>query len=76
MSCFLWQKTTPSYVTLITITFQSKKNRNKVICPNDNTPKPTSSSDVPGKIINLYEDPNVPLYNYFPLTEQFKFQNQ
>ncbi len=49
--------------------------KNKVICPNDNTPKPTSSSDVPGKIINLHEDPNVPLYNYFPLTEQFKFQN-
>lgn len=52
----------------------TKKNRNNVICP-DYTPKPTSSSDVPGKIINLYEDPNVPLYNYFPLTEQFKFQN-
>jgi hypothetical protein len=60
------------YAQLATST---KKNRNKVICPNDNTPKPTSSSDVPGKIINLYEDPNVPLYNYFPLTEQFKFQN-
>ena len=60
------------YAQLATAT---KKNKNKVICPNDNTPKPTSSSDVPGKIINLYEDPNVPLYNYFPLTEQFKFQN-
>ena len=60
------------YAQLATST---KKNRNKVICPNDSTPKPTSSSDVPGKIINLYEDPNVPLYNYFPLTEQFKFQN-
>ncbi len=60
------------YAQLATAT---KKNKNKVICPNDNTPKPTSSSDVPGKIINLHEDPNVPLYNYFPLTEQFKFQN-
>jgi hypothetical protein len=53
----------------------TKQNRNKVVCPNDYTPKPTSSSDVPGKIINLYEDPNAPLYNYFPITEQFKFQN-
>lgn len=60
------------YAQLATAT---KKNRNKVICPTDYTPKPTSSSDVPGKIINLYENPNVPLYNYFPLTEQFKFQN-
>tara|TARA_E500000178_G_scaffold318269_1_gene339490 strand:+ start:1006 stop:2205 length:1200 start_codon:yes stop_codon:yes gene_type:complete len=60
------------YAQLATAT---KKNRNKVICPTDYTPKPTSSSNVPGKIINLYEDPNVPLYNYFPLTEQFKFQN-
>ena len=60
------------YAQLATAT---KKNKNKVICPNDNTPKPTSSSDVPGKIINLHENPNVPLYNYFPLTEQFKFQN-
>ena len=60
------------YAQLATAT---KKNRNKVICPTDYTPKPTSSSDVPGKIINLYEDPNVPLYNYFPITEQFKFQN-
>ena len=27
-------------------------------------PVPTSSSDVPGPIIYLYEDPNVPLYNF------------
>ena len=40
------------YAQLATAT---KKNRNKVICPTDYTPKPTSSSDVPGKIINLYE---------------------
>lgn len=53
----------------------TKKNRNKVICPTVSTPIPTSSSDVPGKIVNLYEDQNVPLYNYIPITEQFKFQN-
>ena len=53
----------------------SNKNKNKIKCPDDNRPKPTSSSDVPGKIINLYEDPNVPLYNYFPVSQQFNFQN-
>ena len=53
----------------------TKKNNNKIICPNDYTPRPTTSSDVPGKIINLYEDPNAPLYNYYPISEQFKFQN-
>lgn len=29
-----------------------------------NVAMPSSSSDVPGPIINLYEDSNVPLYNY------------
>lgn len=29
-----------------------------------NVKTPTSSSDVPGRIIDLYEDVNVPLYNY------------
>lgn len=34
-------------------------------CPlDDSIPTPTSSSDVPGPIINLYKDNNVPLYNY------------
>jgi hypothetical protein len=34
-------------------------------CPLDNMiPVPTSSSDVPGPIINLYNDTSLPLYNY------------
>lgn len=34
-------------------------------CPLDNMiPVPTSSSDVPGPIINLYNDLSIPLYNY------------
>lgn len=34
-------------------------------CPLDELiPTPTSSSDVPGPIINLYKDNNIPLYNY------------
>ena len=35
---------------------------NRLICPPVKTP--TSSCDVPGPIIYLYEDENVPLYNY------------
>jgi len=34
-------------------------------CPLDNMiPRPSSSSDVPGPIINLYNDTSIPLYNY------------
>ncbi len=34
-------------------------------CPlDDMIPRPTSSSDVPGPIINLYNDASIPLYNY------------
>ena len=34
-------------------------------CPfDDSIPTPTSSSDVPGPIINLYKDNNIPLYNF------------
>jgi hypothetical protein len=34
-------------------------------CPDDDFLHiPTSSSDVPGKVVDLYLDPNVPLYNY------------
>ena len=40
-----------------------------VVCPGETAvrrpnPVPTSSSGVPGPIIYLYEDPDVPLYNY------------
>lgn len=42
-----------------------QKNSNKKTCIiNDNIRVPTSSSDVPGPVIDLYYDPNVPLYNY------------
>lgn len=36
---------------------------------------PTSSSDVPGKIMNLYEDPNIPLYMYATKTEAYGIIN-
>jgi len=35
-----------------------------VICNDDLIPTPTSSSGVPGPVINLIRDLNVPLYNY------------
>lgn len=35
-----------------------------VICNDNMIPTPTSSSDVPGPVINLIRDLNVPLYNY------------
>ena len=35
------------------------------LCPQDRLiPKPTTASNVPGPIIDLVYDPNVPLYNY------------
>lgn len=38
---------------------------NQLFCSNDKIIyTPTSSSDVPGPIINLYEDKSIPLYNY------------
>lgn len=40
------------------------------LCPNDRfIPKPTYYSDVPGPIIDLVYDPNVPLYKYQENTE-------
>jgi len=35
-----------------------------IICNDDMVPTPTSSSGVPGPVINLIRDLNVPLYNY------------
>lgn len=41
----------------------TNSNNNQLFrCPNKRTP--TTSSDVPGPSMNLYEDPSVPLYNY------------
>lgn len=37
----------------------------EILCPEDRfIPKPTSASDVPGPIMDLVYDPNVPLYMY------------
>jgi hypothetical protein len=38
--------------------------RRKICTINDNISVPTSSSNVPGPVIDLYYDPTVPLYNY------------
>ena len=37
---------------------------------------PTSSSNVPGKIMNLYEDPNIPLYMYAIKTDSYGLINE
>ena len=59
--------------------FLSKKVKKDKKCNNSNKPKPSSSSNVPmttnGKIIQLFEDNNVPLYNYKDSSKQFTFQN-
>lgn len=55
--------------------FLAKKIKKNKQCPNTSSSKPTSSSDVPGKIIQLYEDNSVSLYNYKDVSRQFTFQN-
>ena len=55
--------------------FLSKKQKKQIICPDDTRAKPTSASGVPGKIILLKENDNVPLYNYKTDLQQFGFQN-
>jgi hypothetical protein len=55
--------------------FLSKKTKKTITCPDDTRPKPSSSSGVPGQITLLNEDVNVPLYNYKPDLQQFRFQN-
>lgn len=42
----------------------STRVQNLVACPKINRPTPTSSSDIPGPIIDLYLDNSVPLYLY------------
>jgi hypothetical protein len=51
---------------LVTQPLRQNTTRNLVSqCPNDAQLRvPTSSSGVPGPVIYLWEDPNVPLYNY------------
>lgn len=44
---------------------KSATTNNRIDCPSDSSLLiPTSSSGVPGPVMNLYEDPAVPLYNY------------
>lgn len=53
---------------------QSNKQFNRITC-NNNIEVPTSSSDVPGPVILLKEDPTVPLYKYYSDNQQFQFQD-
>ena len=55
--------------------FLATKTKKNKTCSDDNSSKPTSSSGVPGKIIQLYQDNDVPLYNYKDVSRQFQFQN-
>ena len=65
---------TNSQSNLYSYLAKKKKNSN-TRTKNCNIAKPTSSSDVPGKIILLKENPSVPLYKYYDITKQFQFQN-
>ena len=57
-----------SYVVITRTPVYSNPDPN---CPLDNMiPVPTSSSDVPGPIINLYNDTSIPLYNYAGSADQ------
>ena len=60
------------YSQLVT---QGNKQVTRTICNNTNIWIPTSSSDVPGPVIYLSEDPTVPLYNYYSDDSQFQFQD-
>lgn len=55
--------------------FLAKKVTKNKPCPSSNKSKPSSSSGVPGPIISLIENPNIPLYNYKDTSKQFTFQN-
>lgn len=50
------------YAGLVNGTIPSVLTPNQPTCTN--IPTPTSSSDVPGPVMYLYENPDVPLYNY------------
>jgi len=45
-------------------------------CNTDMIPMPTSSSDVPGPIINLFRDVSIPLYNYSTNTNSYGLINE
>ena len=59
----------------LSYSFLAKKIKKNKTCSDSQMSKPTSSSDVPGKIIQLVEDTSVPLYMYKDVTKQFTFQN-
>jgi len=55
--------------------FLSRKVKKNIKCNSAYDSKPTSSSDVPGKIIQLVENDSIPLYNYKDGSKQFNYQN-
>jgi len=55
--------------------FLAKKNTKNKPCPTSNNAKPSSSSGVPGPIVQLFENTNIPLYNYKDTSKQFTFSN-
>ena len=57
------------------ITYQIIKG-NIPYCNTDMIPTPTSSSDVPGSIINLVRDVTIPLYNYSTNTNSYGLINE
>jgi hypothetical protein len=57
------QRTYPNYY-IVDNSPNTEYYRRKYAVDCSNVKMPSSSSDVPGPIINLYEDVNVPLYNY------------
>lgn len=59
-----------SYTTLYTVIKGSVD-----VCNDDLYPQPTSSSDVPGPIMNLIRDTTVPLYNYASKTGTYGMIN-
>ena len=50
--------------------------RNIPVCDIDAISIPTSSSDVPGPIINLIKDNSIPLYNYATRNNNYGIQNE
>lgn len=56
--------------------YQKLNSQNEIGCPSDVTlPTLTSASDVPGPPMYLYNDPNVPLYNYVTLNDSYAISN-
>jgi hypothetical protein len=56
--------------------YQTLNNRYTSTCPSDVTlPTLTTASDVPGPPMYLYNDPNVPLYNYLKYNDSFAINN-